>query len=203
MFFISSSYLRRFITVKEIKQYFPDMSPEEIKAIPSTEIHRFVCQYYQKQVPAGKEFYLSPFSIKKGANIYGIIFGSGSLLGLEKFLKVCWNKDRISGDANYDIDKDIVRNGETLFPAMNVSKKVDGFRTRLTEFLQEFKSNNELYKFTLEYGCLPSHTKEILTILQNEGRLLSRPSDIRKKSFYLSWKHYRDQCVRVEFCLKK
>ena len=137
MFFISSSHLRRFISTDEFSRYFPDMSSEEIKNIPATDVHRFVCSYYQKLVPSEKSFYVAPFSIKKGANVYGIIFGSSILLGLEKFLKVCWNQDCVSGEANYDIDDDMVRNGKTLFEELNISRKVDIFKEQLVDILQD------------------------------------------------------------------
>jgi three-Cys-motif partner protein len=203
MFFITSSSLRRFISTDEFGRYFPDMLPEKIKNIPATDVHRFVCNYYQKLVPSEKSFYVAPFSIKKGANIYGIIFGSGILLGLEKFLKVCWNKDNISGGANYDIDDDMVREGKTLFTELNVSKKKDFFKKRLVIFLQDFRSNNELYKFTLENGCLLTHTVEILKGLQKSGSLEAEPSDTRKNSFYLSWENYRKKIVKAKFRIKK
>lgn len=203
MFFISSFHLRRFISTDEFKNYFPDMLPEEIKGVPATDVHRFVCQYYQKLVPPNKEYYIAPFSIKKGANIYGIIFGSGILLGLKKFLEVCWNKDSVSGEANYDIDDDIVRQGETLFKELNVSKKKGFFRKQLVNYLQVFRSNNDLYKFTLENGCLPSHTIEVLRGLQKNGRLEADPPDTRKNSFYLNWKYYKNREVKAKFRIKR
>ena len=203
MFFISSSHLRRFITTDEFKRYFPEMLPEEIKSVPATDVHRFVCQYYKKLVPPNREYYVAPFSIKKGANIYGIIFGSGILLGLDKFLKVCWNKDGISGEANYDIDDDMVRQGKTLFEGLNISKKIDFFREQLFEHLQVFRSNTELYKFTLENGCLPTHTVDVLKGLQKNGRLETEPSDTRKSSFYLNWRCYSNQEVKAKFRIKK
>jgi len=204
MFFISSSILRRFITTDEVGRHFPEMSSEEIKAIPSTEVHRFVCEYYKKLVPESKNFYIVPFSIKKGANIYGIIFGSGNLYGLEKFLQVCWNKDNISGEANYDIDDDIVRGGQTLFKEYNVPKKIDGFRNSLVDFIgSDFRSNQEIYKFTLDCGCLPKHAKEILQDLQKDGRIKALPSDIRKGSFYINWKDYGKVEPRAKFSMKE
>jgi len=203
MFFVTSSIVRRFINVKGIRQYFPTMSSEEIRKISATDVHRYVYSYYQKLVPQEEEFYLSPFSIKKGANIYGIIFGSGKLLGLEKFLKVCWNQDNVSGEANYDIDNDIIRKGKTLFHKLNVPKKIDLFEDRLITFLQDFRSNNELYKFTLENGCLPTHTFDILEELRSEKRLETRPSDTRKRSYYLSWSYYKKHEIKAEFRIKK
>lgn len=202
MFFISSSHLRRFISTNEFRRYFPDMLPEEIRNIPATDVHRFVCRYYQKIIPSDKSFYVAPFSIKKGANVYGIIFGSGLLLGLEKFLKVCWDQDGVSGEANYDIDDDMVRKGKMLFEEMNVSRKIDLFKKRVISFSQDYRSNNELYQFTLENGCLPMHTCEILKQLQKDGRLEAEPSDTRKSSFYLNWKYYKNQEVKAKFRIK-
>lgn len=202
MFFISSSYLKRFITLEEVKQYFPTMSVDEVKKIHSTDIHRFVCDYYQKLVPPEKDFYIALFSIKKGANIYGIIFGSSILLGLEKFLKVCWYKDKVSGEANYDIDNDIIRNGESLFPDMNISNKLNYFEKSLIKYLEVFKNNNEIYRFTLENGCLPKHAGEILKNIQKDNRLVAEPPDIKKGSFYLSWDYYRKKEIKVKFRIK-
>jgi len=203
MFFISSSHLRRFISTGEFKKYFPEMLPAEIKNVPATDVHRFVCQYYQKLVPSDKQYYIAPFSIKKGSNIYGIIFGSGILLGLDKFLKVCWNQDSVSGEANYDIDDDMVRQGKTLFERLNISKKIDFVQEQLVDYLHVFRSNNELYKFTLENGCLPTHTVDVLKRLQKNGRLETKPSDTRKSSFYLNWRHYRNQEVKAKYRIKK
>ncbi|HDZ68931.1 MAG TPA: three-Cys-motif partner protein TcmP [Phycisphaerales bacterium] len=201
LFFISSAIIKRFAGDDCIGQYFPGISKKQIDSLDKGHIHRFICnEYYRKLVPSNKSYYLAPFSIKKGSNIYGLIFGSANLQGLEKFLKVCWNKDSISGDANYDIDDDIIRNGKTLFPEYNISQKKDDFREKLFAFLyNQHRSNNDLYKFTLEYGCLPKHTKEILRTLQKEQRLQTCPSDIKKGTFYLSWKYYKKQEIKAKF----
>jgi three-Cys-motif partner protein len=204
MFFISSSTFKRFGTLDDIRQYHPNLSPDKTKEISATDIHRFICQYYRGQIPAGKSSYIAPFSIKKGANYYGIIFGTSSLRGLEKFLNVCWNKDSISGEANYDIDDDFVRDGLGLFSEDNIPKKLDVFKSKLVGFLKSnFKTNNELYKFALEYGCLPRQANEVLKELQKEKRLQVKPSDIRKGSFYINWDYYHKQEVKAEFCIRE
>ncbi|MHC4124503.1 MAG: hypothetical protein ACYSSI_13085, partial [Planctomycetota bacterium] len=76
-------------------------------------------------------------------------------------------------------------------------------KKRLLGFLQEFKSNNELYKFTVENGCLPSHTGEILTELQKSDRLEADPPDTRKRSFYLNWDNYHQQIIKAKFRIRK
>jgi len=200
LFFISSATIKRFAGEDCISQHFPDISKKLVDECDPRDIHRFMCnEYYRKLVPANKDYYLAPFSIKKGSNIYGLIFGSGILIGLEKFLKVCWNQDVVSGEANYDIDDDEIRDGKTLFEEMNTPRKINFFEEQLITFLQDFRSNNELYKFTLENGCLPTHTGEILKGLQKSKNLEVEPSDTRKSSFYINWEHYRDQQIRAKF----
>lgn len=202
MFFISSFTLKRFLSVEKVGQYFPDISVDEIGSIPAIDIHRFVCQYYKKFVPSEKEFFLAPFSIKKRSNVYGIIFGTAILYGLEKFLKVCWDRDNISGEANYDIDDDIIRNGPILFKDMEISQKKDLFKIRLIDFLKEFRSNNDIYKFALENGCLPQHAFKILCKLQKDRRLDMNPPDTRKSSFYINWKNYNQQIAKIRIRVK-
>ncbi len=204
LFFISSATIKRFAGEDSIDQYFPGISKEQIANSDKGHIHRFICnEYYRKLIPTNKTYYLAPFSIKKDSNIYGLIFGSANLKGLEKFLKVCWDQDSVSGEANYNIDDDMVRNGKTLFKELNIPRKIDLFEKRLISFLQDFKSNNELYKFTLENGCLPMHTNEILRGLQKNGRLESEPTDIRKSSFYLNWNCYKNNEVKAKFRIKR
>lgn len=50
---------------------------------------------------------LYPFTLKKGTNIYGIIFGASHPRAVDKFLKIVWDKDQVSGEANFDIHDDI------------------------------------------------------------------------------------------------
>ena len=96
----------------------------------------------------------------------------------------------------------MVRKGETLFDEYNIPKKRDAFEKRLNCFLQDFRSNNDLYKFTLENGCLPMHTGEILRELQGNGRLEADPSNTRRNSFYLNWDNYRKQEVKAKFRIR-
>ena len=66
------------------------------------DTHRAVVEHYRHL--AGGRIFFGSFSIKKGANIYGLIFGSAHPLGIEKFLRVCWKVDPVRGEANFDID---------------------------------------------------------------------------------------------------
>lgn len=215
LFFVSSSYIRRFADEPAIQSYF-QMSAEDLAASDYKSIHRHICDYYRSTLPSGSRYHLAPFSIKKGGNIYGVIFGSGNLLGLQKFLEVCWELDGATGEANYDIDDDPARQGDRfLLPDLNVLKKQDAFERDLEQMLRERTgarrgsspaNNLDVYRFTLEKGFLPKHAKEHLTRLQKAGRLeVKAPKSgevARKGAFYLDWEHYKKTNVQAVFSLR-
>ncbi len=203
LFFTSSAIIKRFAGEQAIIRYFPGISKERIKELEAGQIHRFVCKYYRGLIPDGKEYYLAPFSIKKDANVYGVIFGTNSLRGLKKFLNVCWRVDPKTGEANYPIDGDIAYNGLTLFKECNAFKKQDDFRQNLiAEIRRGRKTNNDIYKYCLENGFLPAHVNNILKKLQKEGILKVFPETTRLGVFYINWNNYKTGTVKVEFAIR-
>ena len=178
------------------------MDTEEVKTLDYNGIHRFICDYFREKL-GPMSFYLTPFSIKKGSNIYGVIFGSGNLLGLEKFLKICWKKDAITGEANYNIDGDFSWGGQkSLFPADNNITKVDLFAQELKQFIRnQSPTNQDLYRFCLMKGFLPKKAQEILTPLRQSGEFELVDLDVELPStgrdFYMTWKQYSKYPPRV------
>ena len=196
LFFISSAFIKRFIDTPEFAKSFKDVA-DDVKNSEYKVIHRVICEHYREQVEDG--YYLAPFSIKKGANIYGVIFGSGNLRGLEKFLKVCWALDPVTGEANFDIDDDVRARSpqRSLWKEMETVKKIDVFRSDLEEYIaSNTPSNNELYEFSLVSGFPPAKTAEALRSLQNVGKLsvteYNSGLKVKKGAFYLSYRNYKD-----------
>ena len=111
LFFISSSTIKRFCDHPNILQHIK-LSKEEVKKTPYHQIHRLVLEYYRELIPNTTEYYLAPFSLRKGSGVYGIIFGSSHVLGIEKFLTTCWKLDPDRGEANFDIDNDNIKVGQ-------------------------------------------------------------------------------------------
>ncbi len=203
IFFISSSFIRRFIDTPELGGKF-DSEAEEIKTVEYNAVHRYVCGYYREKL-TDQEYYLTPFSIKKGRNIYGVIFGSGSLYGLEKFLKVCWKEDAVTGEANYKIDGYFAWAGHrSLFPQHNAIRKVDIFDRDLRQFIMDTSPDNrEVYKFCLTHGFLPKSAKESLRTLQDKGELAVTEiaTDRPARAFYLTQKGWKAR-PRVRFAVR-
>ena len=203
LFFISSSYIKRFIDTPEFrgKYNFPG---EEIKNVEFKTIHLFICDFYRKEIKT--DYYLAPFSIKKGRNIYGIIFGSGNLLGLEKFLKVAWAIDEVTGTANYNVDNDFSWDRQQLdiFPEYSNIKKIDLFKKELLSYITSNRPDNKLlYEFCLTKGFPPKQANDVLREMQklNMISVIELPSNqpVRRNAFYLAWKHFKDRSPKVRF----
>jgi three-Cys-motif partner protein len=198
LFFISSSFIYRFIDTPEIQSKL-DVDPEEVKRSPYKAIHRYICDHFQEALPDPR-YLLAPFSLKKGSNIYGVIFAATHRLAMEKFLSVCWKLDPATGQANYNVDGDpFWEANQPLLPGMNVITRVTLFERALMDYIQnQSPSNVQLYGFCLEQGFCSSKAGESLLRLQNEGILsvwdLTTQGPARRRSFYLTEKK-----VRVRF----
>ena len=184
LFFISSSTIKRFAEHPSISQYIK-LNIEDIEKTPYHKIHRLVLEYYKSLIPQKKQYYLASFSLKKNAGLYGLIFGSGHVLGIEKFLTTCWNIDPERGEANFDIDDDKIQKGQFDMFTNEVQKpkKVDLFEKELRENIlnKSLPTDKAIYLFTVTNGFLPSHSRKIITQLTKDNK-------IQKCNFNLSTK---------------
>lgn len=174
LFFISSSTIKRFCDHPNIRQHIK-LSLEEVEKTPYHQIHKLVLGYYQSLVPANKEIYLAPFSLMKKPNIYGLIFGSSHVLGIEKFLTTCWRIDKDRGEANFDIDNDHIQKGQIDAFTGEVAKpkKVELFEKELSERIcsSYIKNDKEVYLFTITNGFLPSHANKVVKGLIEKNKI--------------------------------
>lgn len=173
LFFISSSYIYRFKALKEFRKYL-DTNKIAFDESNYHSCHRAVLNFYKQLVGRDREYYLGPFSLKKGSNIYGLIFGSNHTYGIEKFLKICWSLDPQRGEANYDIDSDNINPvTPSLFHQYNTPKKVQVFEREMTQYLSLKDSVllSDVYRTALDKGFQPKHVNKVLKKLKNEKRI--------------------------------
>ncbi|MBI4546589.1 MAG: three-Cys-motif partner protein TcmP [Ignavibacteriae bacterium] len=184
LFFISSSTIRRFSELPTIRQYI-NVNKANVEATEYYKVHRVVLDYYRSLLPSNRRYYLAPFSIKKGPNIYGLIFGSGHILGIQKFLTTCWKADPERGEANFDIDKEKIIPGQFgLFTGrVEQTKKVDYFENELrSSILQaQLVTDEDVYIFSITNGFLPKNARKVVKELIIEGKL-------KKASYHLDYK---------------
>jgi three-Cys-motif partner protein len=176
LFFISSSTLHRFHDHPAIKQKID--RPDDY-----FHVHRKAVEYYRDLLPSGKRYFLAPFSIKKGANIYGVIFGSAHPLGMDKFLEVAWKKDSISGEANFDINRENIQPDQMrLFSDMPT--KLTVFAAELERLLRDGQLTDELavMRVCFDHGVRRQHASPVLAKLKKDRviQLDFKVPDIRR-----------------------
>jgi len=136
-----------------------------------------------------------------------VIFGSSNLLGLDKFLRVCWAIDPITGEANYNIDSDFAAWSKqpSLFSKLNSVKKIDIFRKDLETFISKNSPNNhDVYKYSLKRGFPPKKANEVLKEIQKNQNLkviaITDGTFARKGAFYLSYDALKE-APKVQYVL--
>lgn len=170
LFFVSTQHLHRFAEHPTVKRYI-----ELERAEDHYLAHKPVIEWYRSQIPSGLDYYLAPFSFKKGKNIYSLIFGSGSTKGMEQFLSVAWQKDKLNGEADYDLNRE---DFSDLAPFLALDmfakpKKVQVFEASLTKSLLDGSINSEsaIYRFCLANAMLPRHASPVLSELKRQGKI--------------------------------
>lgn len=183
LFFISSATFKRFSKDENISEII-GIDPQVVEKTPGTHIHKLVSEVYDSYIPEDFSYGVAPFSIKKGSNVYGLIFGSGHPLGMEKFLEVCWAKDELRGEANFDMEKEnISKDAPFLFQEMNTPSKIDLFQRDLQEKILngEIKNDQEIYFYMINNGFLGQHVRPVIKSLREQNRI-----DIKHPSFKCS-----------------
>ena len=183
--FLPSSILKRFPDEPAFKRFI-DKQEMNFKDSKPEHCHRVIADYFTSLISEGKEYYIGCFSIKKGANYYGLLFGSSHTLGAEKFQEVCWGKDEITGEANYNIDRELKYNNQTvLFKENEIPLKIRNFNAKLKEAIlkRRVTTDKDAYKFALTNRCKVEHAAGVLKVLMHEKRIKNfrtRKSDIHK-----------------------
>jgi three-Cys-motif partner protein len=170
IFFISTSFIKRFKEHPATKRYF-DTAKINFDENKPKECHRLIAQYYKDIVSPNKEYYLHHFTIQKGANYWGLIFGTNHTLGMEKFLKVCWIKDKLSGESNCNIDNDFQK-GSLFYTETETIKKQTMEKEIKNKILsKEISDNITGLKYVLKNGCLPELFTDVVKKLEKEKNI--------------------------------
>lgn len=170
IFFIASSFIRRFKTLDAVTAYFHNNSIIFDESKPK-ECHRAIADYFRSLIPEDKEYYLHSFTIQKGSNYYGLIFGSNHTLGMEKFLKVCWSEDQLAGESNCNINNDY-EIGSLFYNPTFSNKKQNVYNIVKDKILKkEIISNIEGLKFVLSQGCEPKLFVDVVKDLMNSKQI--------------------------------
>ncbi len=171
LYFVSTSYLWRFAGTDEFKMHF-DFDLSEAKKDPYRFIHRNLLNQIKNKLPTDTKLMLYPFTIKKGANIYGIIFGATHPRAADKFLGIAWKKNYTNGEANFDIDEDLRKSQGRLW-GQPMLTKMENFEKNVRErILNGLITNNaEAIAFAYSQGHLGKHVAKVIREMKKEGMI--------------------------------
>lgn len=171
LYFVSSSYFLRFGDRDEFKKHF-NFDIVEAKKNPYSFIHRVLLKQLKDNLPVGSELKLYPFTLKKGSNYHGIIFGAKSFRAVEKFLSIAWSKNSLNGEANFDIDEDQKKNQLDFFEKKKPTK-IERFEEVLEDFIRISKevTNKKVFVFAMDAGHPARHAAECLRKLKKTGKV--------------------------------
>ena len=162
LYFVSSSYFWRLGNTEEFKKHVK-LDIELLKKEPFNLIHRNLIIQLKQKLPENTKLKLYPFSIKKGKNIFGIIFGASHPLAVDKFLGIAWKRNRINGQANFDMDQDTPSAQLAIFEIPKLTK-IEKFKDTFREKLNsgEIKSNFDALNFVHEEGHIGKHASDVI-----------------------------------------
>lgn len=170
IFFIASSFVRRFKDMPAVTAYF-DKDKIVYDETQPKECHRVITNYFRNLIPQNKEYYLHSFTIKKGTNYYGLIFGTNHTFGMEKFLRVCWKEDTLGGESNCNINNDY-EEGSLFYDSSTSNKRIEVKKLLAEQILSGAVTDNiSGMKLTMRLGCEPKIFVEVVDELLKEGKI--------------------------------
>lgn len=184
-------------TPQALKDFIEEIVPYE-NWISSENASNFVRQLRDEfQIAIGSNYFVDHFTIQKdAATMFCLFFFTPHIKGFEKMLEAKWEIDTEQG-------KGWEYSGNT--PSLFYGQKTNPLEDYLKKYMSEkVRTNGELYKFTLDKRFLPKHTNEVLYNWQQNGNLkvlLANGRDARKRAFYISYQHYKEEYSKVKFIL--
>lgn len=171
LYFVSSSYFWRFGKSDEFKIHL-DIDMDEAKKNGYKKIHRTITRELRNKLPVYTKLKLYPFSLRKGVNIHGIIFGASHPRAVDKFLSIGWKRNGDNGDANFDIDDEAGNVQLDLFVGQKLSK-IESFKQEVCDRIREgvIKNNFDMLNFVYEQGHIGKHAADCLKDMKSKGEI--------------------------------
>ncbi len=198
LYFVSSSFFKRYGKTEEFRRAL-EIDIEELKDEEYRNMHRLVFNKMKSRLPIKTNLKLFPFSIKKNANIYGIVFGAKNYAAVDKFLSIAWKRNNLNGEADFDIDEDKTKMQLDIFEGKKMTK-IEKFQNDLEEKLLGMStvSNKSVLLYTYENGHIPQHAVNIIKKMKKENKL-----NYNSKSPYLTYDNVFRKKNILHYTIKK
>lgn len=197
IYFLSSSYVWRFSEQKEFQKYL-DIDVKALKISGYKKIHRTITKHLQGKLGENSNLKLYPFSLLKGNNIHGLIFGATHYLAVDKFLNLAWKRNAKNGDANFDIDEEEANKQLSIFDDQKPTK-IQKFKTNLKSKILKRKiiNNKEALIYAYSNGHISKHSSDLIRELK-KAKLI----DYNARSPNISYNAVFKNRIIVEFKLR-
>ena len=128
-----------------------------------------------------------------------MFFLSKSAFDFQEILKIKW---KLIDKYGFGFHLNRIK---TLFDEQFKQELINGymenFRTKLILFLENGRTNNDLYTFALKNGFRPKHVKDLLRILQKENQLeiidMVKGEVVKERNkFYVDYGYRKRPCYR-------
>lgn len=171
LYFVSSSYFKRLGGTDEFKKVL-EIDMTELEREAYRNMHRLVLNKIKSRLPISTELKMFPFSIKKNANIYGIVFGAKNYAAVDKFLDIAWKRNSVNGEADFDIDEDSSKIQLDMFEGKKMTK-IEKFQQEFEKHLIQgnFTDNKSALIFTYSCGHIPKHAVDIIRKLKKDKKI--------------------------------
>ena len=144
----------------------------------------------------GARFYTTSFVLQADKiNHYALFLITSNIKGLEKAVEAKWELDDRLGKGH------LIEKNHGLFDKEYRSREkldhYDDYEKLLYDFLKQWRTNGEIYEFSLQNGFKLTHTNQILTRWNKSEKLEFDHKPTKINTFYLTYKDYKNEKYKV------
>lgn len=191
----SYKHLKRFI-----EEFFDDKNHQIYQENYDGQIDYI--EFIKEAFSFNDKYFSASYSIQRDTkNYYAMFFITSHIYGLEKILETKWQLDNLCGEG-FEQTKEA-----TLFDSINQDEKIFNCKEKLKICLnlfltKNYRSNNEIYEYTLKCGFLPKHANETLENIKDK-LIFDRDIQLRKKSFLLGYQYHKNNDIKYKVKIKE
>ncbi len=204
LLFLPTQFMFRFekkSTPESLKEFISELVPEQEwpESLTGLEFIENLLDKFREYL--GEDYFADSFIIARDVNQYFcLLFFTSHIRGFEKMLEAKWKIDEEEGRGwKYRMEND-------LFSKQDKTPKTDKLKAKLAYFIQNERTNSELYQFGLHQGYRPTHVTSILRDFESQGKLEKKFKDgttARKNAFYINYRNHKNDPSKIRIKLKE
>ncbi|OHD92895.1 MAG: hypothetical protein A2552_02390 [Sulfuricurvum sp. RIFOXYD2_FULL_44_160] len=189
----SYAHLQRFIA-----DFFEDKSHPILDG--NFEHQLEYIKFIKDALSFNNKYYTASYTIQRDTkNYYALFFLTSHIYGLHQIVDTKWKLDENAGQGFSKIQEKHLFSDD--FDTDRQEKYFLNFENSLKIFLDEYKSNKQIYEFTLKEGFQPKHANMILEKIK--GLLIFENNYKPKARYYLlGFKYWKEQEIRYRVKIK-